>query len=124
MVSVGDSDLTLTATAIGPDGSTASVAQSFDWRVSNTSYASIRDNGDGTATVTGYRAGIPVKVAAIATDGSGIRAEIDVRIIVPVAECWMMTPTATIYAGSTAMALLVHGRRPANQRRHTSPPSP
>ena len=64
---------------------------------------------------TSRRAGTD-KVAAIATDGSGIRAEIDVRIIVPIAECWMMTPTATIHAGST-VKLLVNGR-PGNATLH------
>ena len=114
-VTLGQSDLTLRATAIGPDGTSGSVSQSFDWRVSNSSYASIRDNGDGTATITGLRGGA-VKVAAIATDGSGIRSEISVRVIVPVSDCWMMTPTATIYTGES-IKLLVNGL-PANATLH------
>ncbi len=117
VVSRGESDLTLTATAFGPDGSTGSVSQEFEWRVSNTSYATIRNNGDGTATVTGHKAGT-VQIAAVATDGSGIRAEISVRIIIPVSECWMMTPTATIQAGGT-IKLLVNGR-PGNATLHAA----
>ena len=87
-VSLDESDLTLRATAIGPDGKPDTSVQDFEWRISNTSYATIRDNGDGTATITGRRTGY-VKVAAIAKDGSGIREEISIRVIIPVEECWM-----------------------------------
>ena len=114
-VSEGASDLTLRATALGPDGTSGSVAQDFNWSVSNTSYATLINHGDGTVTVTGRRAGY-VKIAAVAKDGSGVRGEIDVRIIVPVKSCWMMTPSATIYAGET-VKLLVNGT-PANATYH------
>ena len=114
-VSEGASNLTLRATALGPDGTSGSVAQDFNWSVSNTSYATLINHGDGTVTVTGRRAGY-VKIAAVAKDGSGVRGEIDVRIIVPVKSCWMMTPSATIYAGET-VKLLVNGT-PANATYH------
>ena len=56
-VSEGASDLTLRATAVGPDGTPGSVAQDFNWSVSKSSYATLIHRGDGTVTVTGRRAG-------------------------------------------------------------------
>ena len=107
-VSLDESDLTLRATAIGPDGKPDTSVQDFEWRISNTSYATIRDNGDGTATITGRRTGY-VKVAAIAKDGSGIREEISIRVIIPVEECWMEpVSNAGLFVGET-LQLLVNG---------------
>ena len=100
------------AVAIGPDGTPDSVAQEFEWRVSNSSYATIRDNGDGTATITGRKAG-NVKIGAIAKDGSGVREEFSIRVIVPVASCWMMTTTKRMEAGDTTRLLV---KRHARQR--------
>ena len=115
-VSEGASDLKLRATAVGPDGTPGSVAQDFNWSVSNSSYATLINHGDGTVTVTGRRAGT-VKVTAVARDGSGVRGEITVRIIVPIKSCWMEPVTsASLFTGET-LQLRVNGT-PANATYH------
>ncbi len=111
-VSVGQSDLTVRAVALG-EGGTAS--QDFEWRVSNSSYARIADNGDGTATITGLRAGT-IKIAAIATDGSGTREEMTIRVIVPVTS-YRLYPNETALAVGDTISLKPDGE-PANATYH------
>ena len=82
-VIVGKADLVLQAVAYGKDGSTADVAQSFTWTSSNAAIATVKAGEDGTATVTGLKAGT-VTIAATTTDGSDIRGTYTVTVIVPV----------------------------------------
>ena len=89
----GHTGIPLPPRTIGPDGTPDSVAQEFEWRVSNSSYATIRDNGDGTATITGRKAG-NVKIGAIAKDGSGVR-EVYARL----GDAGMQDLTCQIYEG-------------------------
>ncbi len=82
-VIVGKADLVLQAVAYGKDGSTTDVAQSFTWTSSNAAIATVKAGEDGTATVTGLKAGT-VTIAATTTDGSDIRGTYTVTVIVPV----------------------------------------
>ena len=82
-VGVGGAGLIVRAPSPDENGSTINVSQDVEWRVSNASYARIIDNFDGTATVTGLRTGT-VTIGAFATDGSGVNAQMQVNIIVPV----------------------------------------
>ncbi len=111
-VAVGESDLTVRAVALGTGGS---VSQDFEWRVSNSSYARIADNGDGTATITGLRAGT-IKIAAIATDGSDTREEMTIRVIVPVTS-YRLYPNETTLAVGDTISLKPDGE-PANATYH------
>ena len=89
------------AVAYGPDGAATDVSQRFEWRVNNADYARITDNGDGTATVAGLREGT-IKIAAIATDGSEARAEMSIRVIVPVESYRLYPNTLNLFVGKTA----------------------
>ncbi len=110
-VSIGESDLTVRAVALG-----GSVSQDFEWRVSNSSYARIADNGDGTATITGLRAGT-IKIAAIATDGSGrARGNVHPRYR-PGKELPVHPSSANLSPGET-VSLSPNGT-PANATYHT-----
>ena len=117
-VGIGTEGLRVRAVAFAEDGSTVNVSQDVDWRVSNSSYARIRDNGDGTATVTGLKAGT-VKIAAVATDGSNVNAQMTISVIVPVETFYIIPSTATLFAGRT-LALKVNGT-PGNATYHTAP---
>ena len=118
VVSVGDSDLTLTATAIGPDGTADSVAQNFEWRVNNTSYATIRDNGDGTATVTGrrgrHRQGCRHRRRTV--PASALRSTC--ASLSPVESCWMEPASASLFVGETRS---LRRQRHARQRHAPRP---
>ncbi len=114
-VGIGESGLRVRAVAYGPDGAT-DVSQSFEWRVNNASYATITDNGNGMATVVGLRAGT-IKIAAIATDGSGMRAEMSIRVIVPVKSFQLYPDTLSLLVGRTAS--LKPDGEPVNATYHT-----
>ncbi len=83
--------------------------------MSNSSYARIADNGDGTATITGLRAGT-IKIAAIATDGSDTREEMTIRVIVPVTS-YRLYPNETTLAVGDTISLKPDGE-PANATYH------
>ena len=116
-VNVGSSDLTLRATALGANDTSENVSQDFTWKSSNTKVAQVRKNFDGTCTVRGVSAGI-VKIQAYVNDGTGLSGEITVRVIVPVASCWMTKPSANLFVGDTLL-LQVNGT-PANATYHSA----
>ena len=45
-----------------------------------------------------------MKIQAYVNDGTGLSGEITVRVIVPVASCWMTKPSANLFVGDTLFA--------------------
>ena len=110
-VSVDSSDLTLRATALGPSDTSENVPQDFEWISGNTRIAQVRANFDGSCTVRGVSAG-SAKIYAVAKDGTSVRGEITVTVIVPVKSCWMIPSSANLFVGKQ-LQLLANGT-PAN----------
>ncbi len=65
---------------------------------------------------TGLRAGT-IKIAAVATDGTGVRTEMNVRVIVPVTSFHIIPATANLFVGRT-ISLKPDGE-PINATYHT-----
>ena len=104
-VAVGE-EMALSAVAYGKDGTTDEVAQDFDWTTSNSAIATVKKNADGTATVTGVKAGT-VTITAATTDGSGIRGRYSITVIVAVKDFTIPETTRVVIGETTTLSLTV-----------------
>ena len=84
-IGVGEPSVDLKAVAYDAEGESDGVVQEFEWSLSASGIASGRCLSDDTSvyTLTANSAGT-VTVYATAADGSGVRGEIQVRVIVPI----------------------------------------
>ena len=82
-VAAGGDALRLQAVAYAADGTTDHVSQKLDWTCSSNASVSVDENG--ICSVSGLRAGTAT-ITATATDGSGVSATFNVRVIIAVAD--------------------------------------
>ena len=98
-IGLGEPSVDLQATAYSAEGETDAVAQEFAWSVSREGVVSGRLlTGDTSLYNIAASAGGEVTVYATAADGSGVRGEIQVRVISPI-RYFSLPATARVEVG-------------------------
>ena len=130
-IAIGEK-MTLNAVAYGKDGTIDDVAQDFIWTSSSDANASIARNEDGSATVTGLKAGTVTITATHHRRQRHPGRLITVKVIVPVEDFTIPETAQTTVGAEKALKLTVSpdGRHLRAKRRtlpghaalKTSPP--